>query len=471
MWLAVGSALLIFMGWQWNGPFAMWLAPVFLMRFFRTQERWSATLIAIPAMGLGLFVNLTGSWDFGPIAKIGITLVRMLPMLAALYADRAATRRLRAGWATLVYPATYVVCDYLIGLTLLGTVFSPAITQFEVPMLIQLASVTGLWGITFVMGAFASVMNLAWGHDFDLRQAGTPLVVFGACISVILLAGSLRHSLEPPAQTARVAGITVAHTRDYWAEIIDVGTPQDVAHRYRDELAELEDQLFAESARAAQFGAQIVFWAEADAMLYPEEFEAFMARAQAFATEHQVYFEPAYAVFRYDETTIDNQLAMITPAGEIAYTYTKTKSWSPTDSDGVLHSVDTPYGRLSSVICFDLDFPALLRQASKQGVDIMLVPSFDWEPIKPYHTHVGLFRALENGMSVIRHVNEGTSIAVDYQGRLLAYQDFFNTTDPVMLADVPTQGVRTVYGLLGDWVIYASLAFLVVVGVRIAKKS
>jgi apolipoprotein N-acyltransferase len=31
-----------------------------------------------------------------------------------------------------------------------------------------------------------------------------------------------------------------------------------------------------------------------------------------------------------------------------------------------------------------------------------------------------LFRALENGMSVVRQVNEGTLMAVDYQGRLLA---------------------------------------------------
>jgi hypothetical protein len=141
--------------------------------------------------------------------------------------------------------------------------------------------------------------------------------------------------------------------------VIDKGTSKEEAHRYEAELAELEEKLFAESARAAVYGAKIVFWSEANAMLYPENLEAFIVRAQAFAREHQVYFAPAFAVFRY---------------------------------------------------------------------------------------------------------GEATSMAVDYQGRLLAHQDFFTTDDPVMIVDVPTQGVETGYGMLGDWLVYLSIAFLGVMG-------
>ena len=38
LWLALGSALLIVVGWRWNAPIAAWLAPVFFIRFFRTQK-------------------------------------------------------------------------------------------------------------------------------------------------------------------------------------------------------------------------------------------------------------------------------------------------------------------------------------------------------------------------------------------------------------------------------------------------
>jgi predicted amidohydrolase len=42
--------------------------------------------------------------------------------------------------------------------------------------------------------------------------------------------------------------------------------------------------------------------------------------------------------------------------------------------DGKLHALDTPYGRLSSVICYDADFPRLLAQAGDLRADIRSRP-------------------------------------------------------------------------------------------------
>ncbi|NOZ51349.1 MAG: hypothetical protein GXP37_15095 [Chloroflexi bacterium] len=467
IWLVIGSSLLLLMGWKWNVPIAVWLAPVFLIRFFRSQERWLPTLIALPVMTLPLFANIHGGWDFPLAAEIGIGVIRALPFLVALYVDRFLARRLRPGLATLTYPATYVMADYLLALSPLGTAFSAAVTQFDMLQFIQLTSVTGIWGLSFVIGWFASVVNLAWECHFDIQKRATPAAIFAMSLAAILLLGGFRLSVQPAAQTVRVAGVTIEHPHDYWTDVIDKGTPQDVAHRYEGELGELQENLYAKSRGAVGAGARIVFWSEANAVVYPEELEAFLGRAQRFATEHGIYFAPAYMVFRYGETFSDNVVTMITPSGDIAYTYEKTKSWYPTNSDGIIRVIDTPYGRLSSVICFDMDFPAFIHQAAAQDVDIMLVPAFDWKQIKPFHTQVGLFRAVEDGFSVIRQVNKGTSMAVDYQGRLLAYQDFFTTPDRLMLVDVPTQGVRTLYGMLGDWFVYASgvvLAGLILVG-------
>lgn len=280
-------------------------------------------------------------------------------------------------------------------------------------------------------------------------------------LGLVLFTGGLWLDLaEPSSPTVKVASVIVPHERDYFATIIDIGTPEDVAHEYQEEFAALNDQLFVESQRAADFGAQIIFWSEVNGWLYPEDMEAFLARSQQFARENRVYFSPAYMVLRYGDITSDNMLAMITSEGKIAYTYTKTMSWYPTDSDGIIHSVETPYGTLSSAICFDMDFPGFINQAARQNVDIMLDPALDWESIKPYHTYVGLFRAVENGFSIVRSVNMGTSIAVDYTGSVLAYQDYFDTTDPVMIVDVPTEGVWTLYGTLGDWFAYVNIAFL-----------
>ena len=128
----------------------------------------------------------------------------------------------------------------------------------------------------------------------------------------------------------------------------------------------------------------------------------------------------------------------------------------------------TPYGRLSAAICFDMDFPTFANQVGNQSVDIMLVPSFDTQAIAPFHTEVALFRAVENGFSLVRQVNKGASMAVDAHGNVLAYQDFFGADDATMIADVPVRGVTTVYGILGDWLVYACGLFVLVM---LASKS
>ena len=68
---------------------------------------------------------------------------------------------------------------------------------------------------------------------------------------------------------------------------------------------------------------------------------------------------------------------------------------------------------------------------------------------------LAVFRAIENGMSIVRQVYGGLSIATDPYGRVLAQTDFFSSTDRTMVAQVPTKHVTTIYSLFGhyfEWV-------------------
>jgi apolipoprotein N-acyltransferase len=466
IWLVLGAVLYAFVGWRWSMPLAAWLAPLFLIRFFRNQDKWYKALVALPLIALAGFANKTGAWDLDLITEIALCLLLPVPLGIALYADRFLARRNKGLLGALAFPAFYTALDYAFALNpQLGVITSIANTQFGLLPLAQLASVTGIWGVTFMVSWFASTVNTLWDNGFQLSRAVRPVAAFVACLGLVLMLSEIRLALwRPEAPTVRVASITVAHVRDYWSDIIDLGTPRDKAHQYEQELADLNEQLFATSAQAAQSGAKIIFWSEGDGVLYEEQEAGFMQRAQAFAQAHQVYFAPALLVLHYGQTSSDNKIVMIDPAGKVSYSYTKTISWYATDSDGIIDVVDTPYGRLASAICFDMDSPGFIRQAAQKNVDIMIVPAFDSQGIRPYHTYVGLFRGIEDGFSTVRQVNAGTSMAVDYEGNMLAYQDFFRTPERVMFSDVPTRGVRTLYGLLGDWFAYlcilASVAML-----------
>ena len=113
--------------------------------------------------------------------------------------------------------------------------------------------------------------------------------------------------------------------------------------------------------------------------------------------------------------------------------------------------IDTPLGRVSIAICYDMDFPQLIRQAGLAGADIILVPGYDPPGSDPIHTHMALVRGIENGMSVVRQVDRGLSAAADPYGRILATMN--HSTSPserVMVAQVPGRGVATFYASRGN---------------------
>jgi apolipoprotein N-acyltransferase len=105
-------------------------------------------------------------------------------------------------------------------------------------------------------------------------------------------------------------------------------------------------------------------------------------------------------------------------------------------------------------------------------VDILLVPAYDTYQTRVYHTEVGLLRAVDYGFSVARMVNEGTSMAVDYRGQVLASQDFFTTSPQVMNVDLPTHGVSTLYAQSGDGFAWLCAAYAVIfLGVGLSRPA
>lgn len=136
--------------------------------------------------------------------------------------------------------------------------------------------------------------------------------------------------------------------------------------------------------------------------------------------------------------------------------------WSEVDSNGILPVTDTDFGKISSVICYDMDFTGLISKAGKSNIDIMLVSAWDWEAIDPLHTWMAIFRAIENGFSIVRQTGEGLSIAVDYQGRTISFMDHFSSNNHTMVAQIPIKGVKTIYSIIGDLFAWMCIVLLIV---------
>ncbi|CAI5533809.1 unnamed protein product [Closterium sp. Naga37s-1] len=131
-------------------------------------------------------------------------------------------------------------------------------------------------------------------------------------------------------------------------------------------------------------------------------------------------------------TQFTNSFTLIAPSGTPILRYNKTHPVPSVEGnvlpgDGTLPVVDTPLGRLSVAICFDLQFPALISQAGRQGVDILLQPSWTWGAIGHVTFETDAVRAAENGLTLLRCSSIGVSGVVSPYYRTLAAQEGLDT--------------------------------------------
>jgi apolipoprotein N-acyltransferase len=107
-------------------------------------------------------------------------------------------------------------------------------------------------------------------------------------------------------------------------------------------------------------------------------------------------------------------------------------------------------------------FPDLLPQADRQKADIPFVPADEPMPeLDPFDTESAMFRGVENGVSVLRSTLEGLTMGVDFQANVLSRMSSWTTKkDRTVVTHMPTQGVRTLYPVAGNWFAYAATLFL-----------
>jgi len=484
VWLLLGgAAAYLYMG---NAPFppALWIAPVLLLHFAHGSPPvrglagiYSVLLIASVVANVGI-LPVQGPMYFGYMA--GISLVYLLPYVA----DRFIASRFPNALGTLIFPLSQATVEYAISLASPASTWGiTGYTQFGFLGLMQVASVTGMYGISFLTTWFSSVLAWAWDRSFTWKTIRTRGLTCLSVLTLVIIGGQWRLTSAPgTAKTFRAAALS------YPPETFKPGEATRIRHgqvapeerdSFREKMAGLQDWFLETSRREAQAGAKIVMLGELNLLTFKEDENAFLARARDLARTEEVYLLIGMAtVTPGAQYPLENKAVFIDDSGRTICSYVKAHpadKWedSPNQPDKPFVG-DTRFGRSAVVICYDMDFPGFIRKAGAEHAVLMLAPANDWREIKQIHLAMAASRAIENGFTLIRATSTGYSAVVDPYGRILAATDGFVPGARVMNSEVPVGSSGTIYAQVGDvfaWMCVAALLMLIGWGLRRPDQS
>jgi len=334
--------------------------------------------------------------------------------------------------------------------------------------LLQIVSVTGIFGLSFLIAAYGSLLAYAI-YEGRNRVWKILLVVTAA----LILIGTSGKYLVPRAEAHHIAHLVQTdfpQSEEYPPNWLQIHAP---------EMEQLEEI----SVNAARRTPGVIIWPEVPAPFSLQDL-AFQQRAARIAQDSGQNFLVGIVDWKRDETgkwIATNSAVLLDPSGRRVFTYDKihlvpfgeyvplrkyltfAKRLTADISDftpGTLYRVgELPGGRFGVFICYESIFPSEVRKFTEGGANLLINLSNDgWfgrSAAPAQHLMMVRVRAVENRRWLLRDTNNGFTVSIDPYGRIVARMP----TDIRGELDAPYD-FRTdtsLYVRFGDWIAWLSV--------------
>jgi len=360
-------------------------------------------------------------------------------------------------------------------------------SQTQLTPLIQIASVVGIYGVSFVVAwsalSLVSAVRVLLARP-TVRYAWLGEIILPLFVVLGLSAfgmSRLRNTADPNGPKLRVAFIQPSIPQTM------IWNPVENEERFA--------QLMQLTAQSLTHQPDLILWPEAAMPGTLRYDEAMATNVLGFAHSNKVWMiigsddlEPAKHPTKPDDADSFNASFLINPDGEIAARYCKRnlvmfgeyiplwryvsflKWFTPIEGgftagekiETFMLKGEQPI-HTAILICFEDVFPHHVRAYVKADTDFLVNLTNDgwfgeggeqWQ-----HANAALFRSVENGIPLLRACNNGLTCWIDSRGRL---QEFFRDGRGnihgagLMVADIPLlsdgqSNALTFYNRHGDW--------------------
>jgi apolipoprotein N-acyltransferase len=452
--------------------FLTWLAPIPVLWLAPRLSAPSAFLMAAAAFALGglnewsylaivipLWLSILNS--VGPACIFGLVVL--------LFRNQMLKGRVVP--AALIVPAMWVAYEY-IGETLSvhGTIGNLGYSQMNFLPILQVAAVTGIWGISFSILAFAAAIAALFSPGLE-KQKRALAIALAVYLFGVFGYGYWRLVSTPKNSPTIKVGLIAS---DDSMNLV-VSTPEDAGYAF--------DRFGKQMVSMVGQGIQLFVLPEHSGPVTDASEPATDARFEELARQTHAFI--AVGVDRIMPKVSWNQERLYAPNGMLLATYDKhhlLPHWEDRFTPATARTaLSVPYGAMCAgpdataghaavaalsgkwglEICKDMDFPALSRQYARDGVAMMVVPAWDFTVDGWLHGRMAIMRGVEGGFSIARSAKQSILYATDDRGRVIAERDTGFTPFATVIATVPVRHDATIYSRFGDWFAWLDLALLI----------
>jgi apolipoprotein N-acyltransferase len=428
-----------------NYWYLLWVAPVpVLITSFRSSAK-RAFVVAFIAYLLGRLSWLSYLLNVLPV-PLAIFFTVLLPVIFALIIllNRKIVLRNQNGWSAFAFPTFWCLFEFLFfKFSPDGTAGSMSYTQSNFLPVVQIASVTGILGISFLVTLFPSV--IAVGFNFHFRKMKGPLAFAFSLIFISIIFGVVRLSSRSSGQAELTAGLVVLDEKFHSeTDHPDTARETGTANLYAVEIGRLAKQ-----------GAQVVVLPEKVVTTTPVSEAPIKNVFFNAASVNHVAIVAGYTQLTNENTKL-NKALVISDKGELLSDYQKVNLFEGEARSGFVPGKEISVFDLNSVasgvaICKDMDYSGFIRQYDKNKTMVMYVPAWDFVKDGWLHSRMAILRGVENGYAMVRTARQGELTISDHKGKVLYEASSTNNKAADLTGKFPLIATRTFYSRFGDW--------------------
>jgi apolipoprotein N-acyltransferase len=441
------SGICFYYGFNLNGNFGwlMWIAPIPIIYISLFVKPAQAFWLAFIAYLIGRLSWLTYFLTLIP-APLVIAFTIILPLIFALII--VGSRKIvliSQHWSSaFAFPVLFTAFEYLLFVfSRDGTAASIAYTQSNYLTLIQIASKTGILGISFLICYFPSSIVLAWYFRKDRRTAFLIIGILAIVLTDTFIYGLIRLGRPETGSPIQVGLVSIDEKAYKGVYEHDQIKELQLTELYLQEVSKLADQ-----------GAQIILLPEKAIVVNDSTIDSILQKFTQLAASRHVQLiiggtKQKTGFYLNNAWVISNQ-------GKLLADYQKVNLFEGEVIDGCkpgkqIAIYNTDSLREGVAICKDMDFQQFILGYSKQSPAVLYVPAWDFEADGWMHARMAILRSVEGGFSLVRNARKGRLTISDWRGKVLYEANSESGAHTVLLGKLTVDPHPTTYARTGDW--------------------